>query len=94
MVVVGRCGVGGRVQVAGQAARGSRGSYLMPALPVDLTARSCLLRTPLLQLWEGLSALGLKPFVEKPEDRLVTVNTIKVRSGGRWGAAAAWAGRR
>ena len=41
--------------------------------------------TPLLQLWEGLSALGLKPFVEKPEDRLVTVNTIKVRSGGRWG---------
>jgi len=32
------------------------------------------------QLWEGLSALGLKPFVEKPEDRLVTVNTIKVRA--------------
>lgn len=29
-------------------------------------------------LWAGLSQLGLKPYVEKAEDRLVTVNTIKV----------------
>ncbi len=31
------------------------------------------------QLWEGLAALGLQPFVEDPRDRLATVNTIKVR---------------
>ena len=30
------------------------------------------------KLWDGLTALGLEPFVEKPEDRLVTVNTVKV----------------
>jgi len=29
-------------------------------------------------LWEGLKKLGLEPFVENPDDRLVTVNTIKV----------------
>lgn len=32
------------------------------------------------QLWEGLTAMGLEPFVKNPADRLVTVNTIKVRS--------------
>ena len=31
-------------------------------------------------LWDGLSSMGLEPFVEKPEDRLLTVNTIKVRT--------------
>lgn len=48
--------------------------------------------TPAAQLWEGLSALGLKPFVEKPEDRLVTVNTIKVRQGAeeKGSAGASW----
>ncbi|GAB4822529.1 hypothetical protein N2152v2_009575 [Parachlorella kessleri] len=35
------------------------------------------------QLWEGLGALGLQPFVEDPADRLVTVNTIK----DSWGQA-------
>lgn len=30
-------------------------------------------------LWQGLGDLGLEPFVEKPEDRLITVNTIKVQ---------------
>jgi alanine-glyoxylate transaminase/serine-glyoxylate transaminase/serine-pyruvate transaminase len=29
------------------------------------------------QLWAGLGALGLQPFVEDPKDRLATVNTIK-----------------
>jgi aspartate aminotransferase-like enzyme len=29
-------------------------------------------------LWEGLRELGLEPFVENPEHRLVTVNTVKV----------------
>lgn len=33
------------------------------------------------QLWEGLSELGLKPFVEKAEDRLSTVNCIAVPEG-------------
>jgi hypothetical protein len=36
--------------------------------------------------------MGLKPFVEKDEDRLITVNTIKVGVPGVWlgdGAAAA-----
>jgi len=33
------------------------------------------------QLWEGLTKLGLEPFVEDPKDRLVTVNTIKVPKG-------------
>lgn len=30
------------------------------------------------QLWEGLAAMGLEPFVASPADRLPTVNTIKV----------------
>ncbi|KAL4426055.1 hypothetical protein ABPG77_007851 [Micractinium sp. CCAP 211/92] len=38
------------------------------------------------QLWEGLSAMGLQPFVEDPKDRLVTVNTIKVPEGVDWAA--------
>jgi alanine-glyoxylate transaminase/serine-glyoxylate transaminase/serine-pyruvate transaminase len=38
------------------------------------------------QLWEGLSSLGLKPFVEKEQDRLITVNTIKVPEGVDWAA--------
>lgn len=29
-------------------------------------------------LWGGLVSLGLQPFVEAEEDRLATVNTIKV----------------
>lgn len=32
-------------------------------------------------LWVGLHELGLEPFVENPDERLVTVNTIKVRTG-------------
>ena len=31
------------------------------------------------QLWEGLTEMGLEPFVEDPAERLVTVNTIKAR---------------
>lgn len=31
-----------------------------------------------LHMWEGLRGLGLEPFVEKEEYRLVSVNTIKV----------------
>jgi alanine-glyoxylate transaminase / serine-glyoxylate transaminase / serine-pyruvate transaminase len=38
------------------------------------------------QLWEGLSAMGLEPFVEDPADRLCTVNTIKVPPGVDWAA--------
>jgi alanine-glyoxylate transaminase/serine-glyoxylate transaminase/serine-pyruvate transaminase len=30
------------------------------------------------RLWAGLRGLGLEPFVENEDDRLVTVNTIKV----------------
>jgi alanine-glyoxylate transaminase/serine-glyoxylate transaminase/serine-pyruvate transaminase len=41
------------------------------------------------QLWEGLSQLGLEPFVTEERDRLATVNTIKVRQGRRLPAAAA-----
>jgi len=33
------------------------------------------------QLWDGLSAMGLKPFVSDPEESLPTVNTIKVPAG-------------
>jgi alanine-glyoxylate transaminase/serine-glyoxylate transaminase/serine-pyruvate transaminase len=33
------------------------------------------------QLWEGLSKMGLEPYVENPDERLVTVNTIKVPEG-------------
>ncbi|KAK9807220.1 hypothetical protein WJX73_010527 [Symbiochloris irregularis] len=32
-------------------------------------------------LWAGLRELNLEPFVEKPEDRLITVNTIKIPEG-------------
>lgn len=32
------------------------------------------------KLWDGLTKLGLKPFVENENDRLITVNTIKVGS--------------
>ncbi len=35
-----------------------------------------------LALLQGLGALGLKPFVESDADRLVSVNTIKVRPLG------------
>ena len=38
------------------------------------------------QLWEGLTAMGLEPFVEDPNDRLPTVNTIKVPEGVDWAA--------
>jgi alanine-glyoxylate transaminase/serine-glyoxylate transaminase/serine-pyruvate transaminase len=34
------------------------------------------------QMWEGLSKMGLEPFVEDPADRLSTVNTIKVSVWG------------
>lgn len=33
------------------------------------------------QLWDGLKKLGLEPFVEKDQDRLITVNTVKVPQG-------------
>eukprot|EP00877_Chromochloris_zofingiensis_P003269 jgi/Chrzof1/12943/Cz07g13110.t1 len=33
------------------------------------------------QMWEGLTALGLAPFVQHPKDRLITVNTIRVPEG-------------
>ncbi len=29
-------------------------------------------------LWAGLTEMGLEPFVENPDERLITVNTIKV----------------
>jgi alanine-glyoxylate transaminase/serine-glyoxylate transaminase/serine-pyruvate transaminase len=32
-------------------------------------------------LWDGLKEMGLEPFVEKEQDRLITVNTIKVPEG-------------
>ena len=32
-----------------------------------------------LHLWEGLREMGLEPFVEKEQYRLVSVNTIKVQ---------------
>ncbi|KAG2427967.1 hypothetical protein HXX76_011954 [Chlamydomonas incerta] len=38
------------------------------------------------RLWDGLRSMGLKPFVEKDEDRLITVNTIKVPDGVDWAA--------
>lgn len=31
-------------------------------------------------LWKGLREMGLEPYVQDPEQRLVTINTIKVRS--------------
>lgn len=39
-----------------------------------------------LHLWEGLHSMGLKSYVEKDEDRLATVNTIKVPEGVDWAA--------
>lgn len=38
------------------------------------------------QLWDGLRSMGLEPFVTSPEDRLVTINTIKVPQGVDWAA--------
>lgn len=38
------------------------------------------------QLWAGLGAMGLEPFVKDPKDRLATVNTIKVPEGVDWAA--------
>ncbi|KAG1673233.1 hypothetical protein FOA52_013113 [Chlamydomonas sp. UWO 241] len=38
------------------------------------------------RLWAGLRSLGLEPFVKKDEDRLITVNTIKVPDGIDWAA--------
>ena len=29
-------------------------------------------------LWAGLNEIGLEPYVQNPEDRLITVNTIRV----------------
>ncbi|BDA46134.1 Serine-pyruvate aminotransferase, mitochondrial [Coccomyxa sp. Obi] len=37
-------------------------------------------------LWAGLSEMGLEPFVENPDERLITVNTIKVPEGVDWAA--------
>lgn len=37
-------------------------------------------------LWEGLKQMGLQSFVEKDQDRLITVNTIKVPEGVDWAA--------
>lgn len=31
-----------------------------------------------LHMWEGLKEMGLEPFVEKEQYRLVSVNTVKV----------------
>ncbi|GAX73666.1 hypothetical protein CEUSTIGMA_g1117.t1 [Chlamydomonas eustigma] len=38
------------------------------------------------RLWDGLHSMGLKSFIEKDEDRLITVNTIKVPEGIDWAA--------
>lgn len=38
------------------------------------------------QLWAGLSAMGLEPFVKDPKDRLCTVNTVEVPAGVDWAA--------
>ena len=32
-------------------------------------------------LWVGLSEIGLEPYVTDPNDRLITVNTIRVPEG-------------
>ena len=42
------------------------------------------------ELWEGLTALGLQPFVEDPANRLATVNTIKVRAVAGGGRCHQW----
>lgn len=41
------------------------------------------------ELWAGLTEMGLQPFVEDPDSRLVTVNTIKVPEGVDWAAVVA-----
>eukprot|EP00878_Enallax_costatus_P009509 GHUV01009937.1.p1 GENE.GHUV01009937.1~~GHUV01009937.1.p1 ORF type:complete len:239 (+),score=43.89 GHUV01009937.1:264-980(+) len=41
------------------------------------------------QLWQGLTELGLEPYVTNLTDRLVTVNTIKVPEGVDWAAVSA-----
>lgn len=38
------------------------------------------------QLWKGLEALGLEPYVRDPKERLITVNTIRVPEGVDWAA--------
>lgn len=43
------------------------------------------------QLWQGLSDLGLEPHVRDPNERLVTVNTIRVPEGVDWAALVAHA---
>eukprot|EP00884_Botryococcus_braunii_P004442 jgi/Botrbrau1/1399/Bobra.0063s0099.2 len=43
------------------------------------------------RLWAGLKSLGLEPYVEQPDDRLVTVNTIKVPTGVDWAKLTAFA---
>jgi aspartate aminotransferase-like enzyme len=40
------------------------------------------------QMWEGLRGMGLEPFVKDDSDRLVTVNTIKVRAAASRAAPA------
>jgi len=42
-------------------------------------------------LWRGLGALGLEPFVENAAERLITVNTIKVPRGVDCAALSAFA---
>ena len=37
-------------------------------------------------LWAGLSSMGLEPFVENPDERLLTVNTVKVGCAASWTA--------
>lgn len=38
------------------------------------------------RLWAGLTPLGLQPFVQKDEDRLISVNTVLVPDGVDWAA--------
>lgn len=38
------------------------------------------------RLWDGLKSMGLESYVEKDQDRLITVNTIKVPQGIDWAA--------
>ncbi len=37
-------------------------------------------------MWDGLKSMGLESYVEKDQDRLITVNTIKVPQGIDWAA--------
>lgn len=43
------------------------------------------------RLWAGLAALGLEPYVADRDERLVTVNTIKVPQGVDWAALSKFA---